>query len=336
MTGAIRHLLDRGRNRHGLLILGGSALGNLGHAISDDDARGTMDRAWARGIRYFDTAPHYGLGLSERRIGAGLAERPRDEFIISTKVGRLLVANPRPNTWDTDGFAVPGDLHRQWDFSLDGVRRSLDESLTRLRLDAVDIVYAHDPDQAWDGAARAGLASLARLKADGVVNAIGIGTNATTGLRQIIQEGLVDVIMIANRYSLLDQSALEPVLTPALRAGVAVVAAGVFATGLLSTARPTPGATYEYRPASAEIVERTRRIAAVCADHSVDVPAAALAFPQRHPAVAAVAVGMRSAAEVDHDVRYFESDVPEQLWHDLAAEKLIPAASVTAGRPARP
>lgn len=336
MTEAIRHLLDRGRNRHALLGFGGSALGNLGRAISDNDARATLDRAWERGIRYFDTAPHYGLGLSERRIGAGLTERPRDEFIISTKVGRLLVANPEPKAWDTEGFAVPGNLHRRWDFSLEGVRRSLDESLTRLGLDAVDIVYAHDPDQAWDGAARAGLASLVRLKADGVVNAIGIGTNTTSGLRRIIEDGLVDVIMIANRYSLLDQSALDPVLTPALRAGVAVVAAGVFATGLLSTARPMPGATYEYRPAGAEIVERARRIAVICADHGVDLPTAALAFPRRHPAVAAVAVGMRSPSEVDQDVRYFESDIPEQLWHDLAAEKLIPPASVTAGRPARP
>ena len=185
-------------------------------------------------------------------------------------------------------------MTRRWDFSAAGVERSLRESLDRLGLDAVDILFAHDPDQAWDGAAREGLASLARLKAAGVVSAIGIGTNSTAGLAPLIRDGLVDVIMLANRYSLLDHGALEPVLEPAREAGVAVIAVGVFATGLLATARPAPGATYEYRPADAAVIERARRIASICEDHGVELPAAALAFPLMHPAVAAVAVGMRS------------------------------------------
>jgi D-threo-aldose 1-dehydrogenase len=330
MTDPVRQLLARARSAHGVLGLGGSALGNLGRVVSDDEAAATVSRAWDRGIRYFDTAAHYGLGLSERRLGAELRRRSRDEFVVSTKVGRLLVANEAPTGWDSDGFVVPDDWRRRWDFSASGVERSLEASLTRLGLASVDIVYVHDPDQAWTGAAQEGLASLARLKAAGVVKAVGIGTNSTAGLTEIIQNGLVDVVMLANRYSLLDHSALEPVLTPAWRAGVAVVAAGVFATGLLATARPAPGATYDYGPAGAEVVKRAGRIASVCEAHGVELPTAALAFPRLHPAVAAVAVGMRSPAEVDENRRRFESDVPDGLWRDLVTEGLIAAGTTPA------
>jgi len=324
----ITDLLNRGRSRHGVIGLGGAPLGNFARPMSDDEAATTMGRAWGRGIRYFDTAPHYGLGLSERRMGAELRHHPRHEFVVSTKVGRLIVPNPDPRTWDDDGFAVPGDLMRRWDFSASGVERSLEESLARLGLDSVDILLAHDPDQAWEGAAREGLASLARLKAAGLVTAIGIGTNSTVGLAGIIAEGLVDVIMLANRYSLLDHAALDSVLAPARQAGTAVVAVGVFATGLLSTRRPAAGATYEYRAAGAEVIERTNRIASICEDHGVQLPAAALAFPLLHPAIVAVAVGMRSPREVDEDLRQFETDVPDGLWSDLVAEGLIPGRAV--------
>ncbi|MET8008183.1 aldo/keto reductase [Nonomuraea glycinis] len=333
MTAEVAKLLNRGRSGHGVIGLGGSPLGNFARPVSEDEAARTVRRAWARGIRYFDTAPHYGLGLSERRMGAELCRHPRAEFVLSTKVGRLIVPNPRPRERDEDGFAVPGDRTRRWDFSPTGVERSLRESLERLGLDSVDILYVHDPDQAWEGAAREGLASLARLKAAGLVKAIGVGTNSTAGLADLIEEGLVDVIMLANRYSLLDHSALDSVLAPAHRADIAVVAVGVFATGLLSTARPAPHATYEYRAADAEVAGRANRIAAICEDHSVELPAAALAFPLLHPAVAAVAVGMRSPREVDEDLRQFETDVPDGLWRDLVAEGLIPAGSVrTHGR----
>jgi D-threo-aldose 1-dehydrogenase len=332
MTARVVDLLNRGRAGRGVIGLGGAPLGNLAGPVSDDEAARTLSRAWERGIRYFDTAPHYGLGLSERRIGAGLRSRPRDEFVVSTKVGRLIVPNPRPRERDDDGFAVPGDLMRRWDFSAAGVERSLQESLARSGLEYIDILYVHDPDQAWEGAAREGLASLARLKAAGVVKAIGIGTNSTAGLAGFIEEGLVDVIMLANRYSLLDHTALDSVLAPAHRAGVAVVAVGVFATGLLATARPAAGATYEYRVADAEVAGRANRIAAICEDHGVELPAAALAFPLLHPAVAAIAVGMRSPHEVDEDLRRFRIDVPDGLWSDLVAEGLIPAGAVPTGR----
>ncbi|MEV4276514.1 aldo/keto reductase [Actinoplanes xinjiangensis] len=332
MNGAVEKLLRRAGTPYGILGFGGAPLGNLGAAVDDRQAGRTLRRAWDRGVRYFDTAPHYGLGLSERRLGAELRHRSPDEFVISTKVGRLLVPRTHPLDRDDDGFAVPGDLGRRWDFTPGGVERSLRDSLERLGLDRVDILYAHDPDQAWDGAAREALASLARLRAAGVVAAIGVGTNTTAGLGSLIREGLVDVVMIANRYSLLDHSALETVLAPAREAGVAVVAAGVFATGLLSTARPAPGATYEYRPADGAVLQRARRIASICADHGVELPAAALAFPLLHPAVAAVAVGMRSSHEVDEDVERFTTDIPAGLWRDLVAAGLLPAAALPSTR----
>jgi len=330
MNPAVAKLLSLGATGHGVIGLGGAPVGNLAVAITDEQAAGTLRRAWDQGIRYFDTAPHYGLGLSEHRIGAELRGRSPSEFVISTKVGRLIVPRQPPSEWDDEGFVVPGDRGRRWDFSAAGVERSLRESLDRLGLDTIDIVYAHDPDLAWDGAAREALAALAGLRSAGLVSAIGVGTNSTAGLAGLIDDGLVDVVMLANRYSLLDHSGLETVLGPAARAGVAVVAAGVFATGLLSTNQPAPGATYEYRPAGADVRERAGRIAAICAGHGVDLPAAALAFPLLHPAVVAVAVGMRTPREVDEDVRRFAADIPAGLWHDLVAAGLVPAGAVPA------
>ncbi|PPF89563.1 aldo/keto reductase [Subtercola sp. Z020] len=305
--------------------LGGGPLGNHGVAISDDDAAATVREAWDLGIRYFDTAPHYGLGLAERRLGEALRGRPRKEFIISSKVGRLIVPAEQPREFDDDGFIVPGDQTRQWDFSAAGVERSLDSSLERLGLDYIDILLVHDPDQAWPGAAREGLDSLARLKADGRVGAVGIGTNSTAGLETFIDDGTVDVIMLANRYSLLTDDALEPVLEPARRAGVAVVAVGVFGTGLLATPRPVAGASLEYRAADRAAIERAEAIADVCEAHGTDLPTAAIAYPLLHPAVQAVALGMRSPAEAAANVRRAAATVPAALWVALADAGLVPA-----------
>lgn len=328
MNERIRQVLRQSRIGAGVLGFGGSGLGNLGQPMNDVQAERTVARAWENGIRYFDTAPHYGLGLSEHRLGLALRSRSRAEFVLSTKVGRLLEPNPAPVARDTEGFAVPGTLRRRWDFSVTGVRRSLEQSLFRLGLDTIDIAFVHDPDQAWDGAARTGLEALTGLKAEGIVDAVGVGTNTTAGLADLIRDGLVDVVMIANRYSLLDQSALGTVLDPALDAGVPVVAAGVFASGLLSTARAAPGATFDYRAPDPEVLARVGRIASICADHGVLLPAAALAFPRLHPAVAVVAAGMRSPREVEEDVLHFRAAIPDALWHDLAAQGFIPAAAL--------
>ncbi|MFC5502711.1 aldo/keto reductase [Lysinimonas soli] len=310
------------------LGFGGAPIGNLRTAVTDAEATAAIRRAWDRGIRYFDTAPHYGLGLSERRLGEVLPGLPRTQLVLSTKIGRLIVPNPHPADQDDDGFAVPGDLTRVWDFSLPGAERSLAESLERLRVDAVDIAFVHDPDQAGPGALEEGVRSLAALKQAGAVRAIGVGTNSTSGLAELIGNGSIDVIMLANRYTLVEHSALETVLDPAARAGVPVIAVGIYGTGLLATARPTPDASYEHRPADAEIVRRAHALAEICESHGVELPAAALAFPMLHPAVAGVVVGMRSAREVDENVDRAEVDIPAALWSDLAAEGLIPPGAV--------
>ena len=222
-----------------------------------------VTQAWESGIRYFDTAPHYGAGALRASPGEALAGYPRDEYVVSTKVGRLLEPNPRPTPLDDDGFAVPGDLRRVWDFSPDGVRRSLDDSLRRLGMDHVDIVYAHDPDQFNDGAARQGLAALAELRSQGVVRAIGVGTNTADQLADLFRDGLLDVAMLAGRYTLLEQTGLSAALEPARAAHASIVAVGVFNTGLLSAARPAPDARYEYAPAPAEVA-RSRGSAGRC------------------------------------------------------------------------
>ncbi|MGW2861661.1 aldo/keto reductase [Streptomyces sp. NPDC001205] len=307
--------LGAGSCRVTALSLGGAALGNLFSPLTDDTARGAVDAAWDAGIRYFDTAPHYGLGLSERRLGAALRCRPRDAYTLSTKVGRIL--EPREGGGDdlAAGFAVPATHRRRWDFSADGVRRSLETSLERLGLDRIDIAYLHDPDDHGDQALREAYPALERLRAQGVVGAIGVGMNRTGLLVRFLRETDVDAVLCAGRYSLLDQGAARELLPEAAARGRHVVVGGVFNSGLL--ADPRPGATYDYAAAPPELVERALRIKAVCADHGVPLRAAALAFPLRDPAVASVLVGARSAAEVADTAAMFTTPVPDALWEEL-------------------
>lgn len=301
---------------------GGAGIGNLLREVTDDDARATVDAAWDVGVRGFDTAPHYGLGLSERRLGAALAGRPRADYAISTKVGRRLVPGPGDGT-DDDGFAVPNDVVRQWDPTADGVRRSLDESLGRLGLDHVDVAYLHDPD-VYDlhaGLTQA-LPALAALRDEGVVGAVGVGSNSVAALSDAVDTGLCDVVMLAGRYTLLEQPAATLVARCA-DLGVDVVAVGVYNSGLLSNPLPEPGTTYDYAPAPAELVDRARAIAAVCERHGVTLPEAALAFPRRAAAVRAVAVGAQSADQVRENAARAAATIPEALWDDLRAEGLL-------------
>ena len=307
---------------------GGASLGNLRRAITDDQSRAAVDRAWERGIRYFDTAPHYGLGLSERRLGEALAQRPREEFVVSTKVGRLLKPRGIPLPQDDDGFVVPGDLERVWDFTLSGVRRSLESSLERMGIDRVDILYAHDPDQAGPRAAHEGLAALNELKREGLVDAVGIGTNAVEGLDSLIEAGLVDVLMLANRWTLLDHVGALPVMAAASARGVEVVTAGVFNTGLLATPRPRQDAHYEYGPAGAEVMARTHQIADVCEAHGVALPTVAIAFGAIQQCVGSVVLGMRSAEDVDVNMDRYQTAVPPGVWRDLVSAGLVDARAV--------
>ncbi|MFD8530271.1 aldo/keto reductase [Streptosporangium canum] len=303
---------------------GAAPIGNLFTAVGDDEAGAAVDAAYDAGFRLFDTAPHYGLGLSERRLGAALAGRPRDSYTLSTKVGRLLVPAPTgvPAGRDDQGFDVPADLRRVWDFSRDGVRRSLEESLERLGLDAVDIVLIHDPDDHWEQAVSEAYPALAELRDQGVVKAVGVGMNQSEMLVRFVRETGVDLVMPAGRHTLLDQSGEEELLPLCQERGVSVVAAGVFNSGLLAT--HDPSGTYDYAPAPAPLLARARRIAAVCESHGVTLPQAALAFPLRHPAVVSVVVGARSAAEIARNAALVARPVPEDLWAELAAEDLIP------------
>ena len=315
--------LDRGGLRLSALALGTAPLGNLFAPVPEEDATATVRAALEAGLTYVDTAPHYGLGLAERRLGRLLAGLPRDRFVVSTKVGRLVRPLAPGETADPEGFADSPPAKRVWDFSGDGVRRSLEESLERLGLDRVDIVLVHDPDDHEREASEQAFPALIELRDQGVVAAIGAGMNQAEMLTRFVRDLDIDVVLVAGRYSLLDQRALAELLPTCAARGTAVVVGGVFNSGLL--ADPRPGATFDYAPAPPELVDRAARLAEVCARHGTPLRAAALAFPFGHPAVTSVLVGARSAAEVQDAVACFEWPVPGELWADLVATGLLPA-----------
>ena len=286
-----------------------------------------LEVAWEAGIRSFDTAPHYGLGLSERRLGAFLATKPRDEFVLSTKVGRLLVDNPGGGAGydDENGFAVPDDLRRVWDFSADGVRRSLQDSLVRLGLDRVDVLYLHDPDEFdLESAIADGVPAAAALRDEGLVRAVGVGSKSVDALLAGLRTDALDLLMIAGRYTLLEQPALEDVIPEAAERGIGVVNAAVFNSGLLARSVPDPSSHYEYGAAPSAVLERARAIAAVCTEHAVELPAAALQYTLRNPAVHTVVAGAASAAQLQQTVERMGAAIPEALWTDLRDRDLIP------------
>jgi D-threo-aldose 1-dehydrogenase len=298
------------------LSLGGSAIGNLFTEVDDQAAAAAIDAAWDGGIRTFDTAPHYGLGLSERRLGDALRQRRRPEYVISTKVGRLLQPAQPPYGPDAEGFAVPAAQVRVFDFSADGVRRSLEASLRRLGLDRIDVALIHDPDDHGEQALREAYPALERLRAEGSVRAIGVGMNQAEMLTRFVADTDIDVVLIAGRFTLLDQSAADTLLPAALERGIAVIVGGVFNSGLL--AAPAAGARFDYQVAPAALLTRARKLEALCAEFGVPLRAAAARFPLRHPAVASVLIGARSAAEVTDAIRLRDADIPAALWDALA------------------
>ncbi|WP_199700989.1 aldo/keto reductase [Jiangella rhizosphaerae] len=260
------------------LGFGAAPIAGLYTAVDPDTAAATVDAAWDAGVRYFDTAPHYGLGVSERRLGAALAGRDRDAYVVSTKAGRLLVPGHGDGSDDEASFAVPATHRRVWDLSRDGIRRSLDDSLTRLGLDRVDILYLHDPEERLDEALATALPALAELRDDGAVRAIGAGSKDAAALARLVRSGGLDVVMVAGRYTLLEQPALDDLFPACAAAGTDVVAAGVFNSGLLAAPQPDPGSTYEYGAVPPEVLDRARALAAVCAEHDAVLPQAALQF----------------------------------------------------------
>jgi D-threo-aldose 1-dehydrogenase len=306
-----RTLLGRAGLSVTRLGLGGGPIGGLFAPVSEAQAHSAVDEAWTRGVRLFDVAPFYGHGRAERFVGGALAARPRSELFLSTKVGRLL---RREAAGGRSDFAETGDFGPVFDFSGDGVRRSLEESLERLGFDRVDALFVHDPDDHLAQALAEAYPAVERLRDEGVVSSVGVGTNRVATLEAFVRETDVDVVLLANRFTLLDRSG-QDVLSLCAARGVDVVIGGVFNSGIL--ADPSPGARYEYAPAPAALRARVVELAARCAARGVPLQAAALQFPFRHPAVRAVLVGARNPEEVRAAVDWTQLAVPEVLWDEL-------------------
>jgi D-threo-aldose 1-dehydrogenase len=315
------------------LGLGGAPLGNLFAPVPDEAARAVLDAAWEGGCRTFDTAPHYGHGLSEQRFGAALRGRPRQAFVLSSKVGRLLTPAadvPREQHAYVDG--LPYVQH--WDYSAAGVRRSVEASLQRLGLDRLDVAYVHDCDARTHGASAAAvrrqvidetLPALRALQREGLVGAVGLGVNDVKIVLDVLREAALDALLLAGRYSLLDQTAAAELLPLCAARGVHVALGGVFNSGLLATGTRGGGvARFDYAPAAAAWIERTARIEAVCDAHGVPLRAAALQFPLAHPAVEIVLIGARSAAEWHDAQAMLGHAIPAAFWHALRDEGLLP------------
>ena len=295
--------------------LGTAPLGGLYEPVGEEDALRVVEEAWRAGVRYFDTAPLYGHGLAEKRIGAVLRTKPRDEFVISTKVGRLLRAGVPPEPGQA--FKGTPPVNPVFDFTYDATMRSVDESLERLGLDRVDILLIHDPDDHYEEALNGAYRALDRLRSEGTVRAIGAGMNQSAMLARFARDANFDCFLLAGRFTLLDRSGAQELLPLCVERGIAVIAGGVFNSGIL--AEQGPDAHFNYRPAPPELIERVHHIKAVCERHGVDMKAAALQFPLRHPAVKSVLTGCRSVVELDENVSLFHTQIPEALWEELDA-----------------
>jgi D-threo-aldose 1-dehydrogenase len=301
------------------LGLGTAALSGLFHPVTRTHAMQTFETAWRLGLRLFDTAPVYGYSLGELRTGMALRDRPRSDFTLATKVGRLLRRDAPPEQGQVF-FGTP-PLNPIFDFSYDGVMRSFEESRQRLGIERIDILHIHDPDDHFEEALSGAYPALDRLRARGEISAVGAGMNQTEMLTEFARRADFDCFLLAGRYTLLDQVALDELLPLCVERGIAIIAGSVFNSGIL--ADPKPGTTYNYRDAPPQLVERAQRIAAVCRRHGVPLRAAALQFPLGHPAVRTVVVGCRSAEEMEDSVRVFETEIPGELWADLKRERLL-------------
>ena len=311
------------------LSFGGAPLGNLYESVDEETAAATISRAWLRNIRHFDTAPYYGYGLSESRLGASLCALPRDSYSLSTKVGRVIEQDAQ-QTSHADGFIVDGRSAR-FDYSRDGILRSFEASLNRLRTDHVEILLLHDIGALTHGTAHAGvlrqaldqaLPAMAELRAQGACRAIGIGVNEEAVCLDVMPRFPIDMIMLAGRYTLFEQHDSKAVMAQALARDVAILAAGPYNSGLLG-GRNGPGQFYNYAPADPHTLERAHRFYEVLEQADAQVSAAALQFPLAHPAVASVVCGMRSIAEVESADERMKTAIPTDAWRALRDAGLI-------------
>lgn len=308
------------------LSLGTGPIGGMYRAVSDEQAHATVERAWDLGVRYFDTAPAYGLGESEQRLGRALAGRPRDEYVVATKVGRLLRRDPSPDlALDLAApqlFKSSTGLTPVYDYSYDATLTCLEESLQRLGLDRIDIVYIHDPDDFYDDALGGAYRALHELRDQGVVRAIGVGMNQAEMLTRFARDAAFDCFLLAGRYTLLDQRAREELIPTCAELGISLVAAGVFNGGILADPQNRP--FFDYAPATPEILARANAIDALCREHGVPIAALAIQFPLAEPAYATTLVGAASADEIAHNEAAFRTRVPDELWAALREHGLLP------------
>jgi D-threo-aldose 1-dehydrogenase len=314
---------------HGLELprfgVGTASLGNFLGVVPDQEAIDTLNRAYAAGIRYFDTAPLYGHGLAEDRIANSVAGESRDDLVISTKVGRLLREDaPRDESQYYKGESFYKEVPNTgpiWDFSYDGIVTSLNESLERLDLDRVDILNLHDPDDHFEVASTTAYSALNDLREAGTVRGIGAGANRTPILTRLVESCDLDLVLLAGRYTLLDQSSMADLMPACRENGTSVVIGGVFNSGILIN--PSPEARFDYIPATGVVVEKAIRIREVCDRHDVPLAAAAIQFPLAHPQVASILIGPQSLAELEMDLALLSVDIPPALWHDLRAAGLL-------------
>jgi len=305
--------------------VGTAPLGNMFEALSDEHADAVLARAVAQGLRYFDTAPLYGHGLAEQRVGRAVAAVPRDEVFVSTKVGRLLRADaPRDESQFYHGEPFYKDVPPVgpvWDFTYDGIMTSVDESFVRTGLDRFDVLLLHDPDDHFEAASTTGFKALAKLREDGTARAIGAGMNQAPMLARLVEACDLDVLLVAGRYTLLDQVAMDELLPLCEQRTISIVVGGVFNSGILID--PVPGVRYNYIPADSAVMARAEGIKAVCDRYDVPLPAAALQFPFAHPRVCTVLLGIRSIDELEKDLLWLDVSIPDELWAELKSKGLL-------------
>jgi D-threo-aldose 1-dehydrogenase len=301
--------------------MGGGALGGLYQDVTDETAAATVRRALELGVNFFDTAPLYGHGKSELRLGGALAGRPRDSYVLATKVGRILEPED-PDKVKSIWFQNLPPFKPVFDFSYEGVMRSFAESLKRLGLDRVDLLHIHDPDDAYDQALNGAYRALDELRSRGVIGAVGVGMNQWEMLSRFAREANFDCFLLAGRYTLIDHTGLK-LLALCWEKRISIIIGGPYNSGILATGA-RPGAKFNYEAAPPELVKKVRQIEAVCARYAVPLRAAALQFPLAHPAVASVIPGARSRTEVEENFRLMSYPIPHQFWAELRSKKLLP------------
>ena len=311
---------------------GGAPIGDIRKASSDGETRRLLETAWDAGIRYFDVAPMYGAGLAERRMGDFLREKPRDEYVLSTKVGRLLVPD-RAHALERYGDMRAMPFRYDFDYSYDGIMRSFEHSIQRLGLERIDILYLHDLGRFSQGARHeetlkqavdgGGIRALSELRDSGVVKAIGAGVNEWPILDELMNHARWDVFLLANRYTLLDQQVIDSFFPRCRREGVMIVDGAPLHSGILALGSATPNPTYDYKPATPEILERVRRLEVVCARFDTPLVRAALTFPLGNDLVASIIPGFSVPSDLEQNLGQYREAVPPELWAALKAEGLL-------------